>query len=83
MEGKHTLKAELEGTDSTVGSDARLSARSLGRVARNAAEEMEAAGADKRAEVEDTIEEAARQREEAQTALTGMMVSMPAEAAQD
>lgn len=34
----------------------------------------------KRAEVEDTIEEASQQREEARTALTGVMVSMPAEA---
>lgn len=41
---------------------------------------MEAAVADKRAEVEDTIEEASQQRKEARTALTGVMVSMPPEA---
>lgn len=80
MEGGHTLKVELEGTDSTKSAAVlAVCAEALGELRGDAAEEMEAAVADKRAEVEDAIEEAARQREEAQTALTGMMISMPAE----
>ena len=80
MEGEHTLKVELEGTDSTKSAAVlAVCAEALGELRGDAAEEMEAAVADKRAEVEDAIEEAARQREEAQTALTGMMISMPAE----
>lgn len=88
MEGKHTLKVELEGTDSTKSAAVLAAcAEALGELRGKAAEEMEAAVADKRAEVEDTIEEASQQREEAsqqreeaRTALTGVMVSMPAEA---
>lgn len=81
MEGKHTLKVELEGTDSTKSAAVlAVCAEALGELRGKAAEEMEAAVADKRAEVEDTIEEASQQREEARTALTGVMVSMPAEA---
>lgn len=88
MEGKHTLKVELEGTDSTKSAPVLAAcAEALGELRGKAAEEMEAAVADKRAEVEDTIEEASQQREEAsqqreeaRTALTGVMVSMPAEA---
>lgn len=80
MEGEHTLNVELEGTDSTKSAAVlAVCAEALGELRGDAAEEMEAAVADKRAEVEDAIEEAARQREEAQTALTGMMISMPAE----
>lgn len=88
MEGKHTLKVELEGTDSTKSAAVLAAcAEALGELRGKAAEEMEAAVADKQAEVEDTIEEASQQREEAsqqreeaRTALTGVMVSMPAEA---
>ncbi len=88
MEGKHTLKVELEGTDSTKSAAVLAAcAEALGELRGKAAEEMEAAVADKRAEVEDTIEEASQQREEAsqqrkeaRTALTGVMVSMPPEA---
>lgn len=88
MEGEHMLKVELEGTDSTKSAAVLAAcAEALGELRGKAAEEMEAAVADKRAEVEDTIEEASQQREEAsqqreeaRTALTGVMVSMPAEA---
>lgn len=81
MEGEHMLKVELEGTDSTKSAAVlAVCAEALGELRGKAAEEMEAAVADKRAEVEDTIEEASQQREEARTALTGVMVSMPAEA---
>ena len=80
MEGKHTLKVELESTDSTKSAAVLAAcAEALGELRGKAAEEMEAAVAE-RAEVEDTIEEASQQREEARTALTGVMVSMPAEA---
>ena len=75
------LKVELEGTDSTKSAAVLAAcAEALGELRGKAAEEMEAAVVDKRAEVEDTIEEASQQREEARTALTGVMVSMPAEA---
>ena len=88
MEGEHVLKVELEGTDSTKSAAVLAAcAEALGELRGKAAEEMEAAVVDKRAEVEDTIEEASQQREEAsqqreeaRTALTGVMVSMPAEA---
>ena len=81
MEGEHMLKVELEGTDSTKSAAVLAAcAEALGELRGKAAEEMEAAVVDKRAEVEDTIEEASQQREEARTALTGVMVSMPAEA---
>lgn len=63
MEGKHTLKVELEGTDSTKSAAVlAVCAEALGELRGKAAEEMEAAVADKRAEVEDTIEEASQQR---------------------
>ncbi|MDE8685328.1 hypothetical protein P0G11_12380, partial [Adlercreutzia rubneri] len=75
------LKVELEGTDSTKSAAVLAAcAEALGELRGKAVEEMEAAVVDKRAEVEDTIEEASKQREEARTALTGVMVSMPAEA---
>lgn len=81
VEDGSTLKVELEGTDSTKSAAVlAVCAEALGELRGKAAEEMEAAVADKRAEVEDTIEEASQQREEARTALTGVMVSMPAEA---
>lgn len=81
MEGEHMLKVELEGTDSTKSAAVLAAcAEALGELRGKAAEEMEAAVADKRAEVEDTIEEASQQRKEARTALTGVMVSMPPEA---
>lgn len=71
----------MEGTDSTKSAAVLAAcAEALGELRGKAAEEMEAAVADKRAEVEGTIEEASQQREEARTALTGVMVSMPAEA---
>lgn len=81
MEGEHMLKVELEGTDSTKSAAVLAAcAEALGELRGKAAEEMEAAVVDKRAEVEDTIEEASQQRKEARTALTGVMVSMPPEA---
>ena len=77
MEGEHMLKVELEGTDSTKSAAVLAAcAEALGELRGKAAEEMEAAVADKRAEVEDTIEEASQQRKEARTALTGVIFSM-------
>ena len=50
MEGEHTLKVELEGTDSTKSAAVlAVCAEALGELRGDAAEEMEAAVADKRA----------------------------------
>lgn len=52
MEGEHTLRVELEGTDSTKSAAVlAVCAEALGELRGDAAEEMEAAIADKRAEV--------------------------------
>lgn len=79
MEGDRTLKVELEGADSTKSSAVlAVCAEALGEMRGDAAEEMEAAVADKRAEVQAAIDEAVQQRDEAKTTLEGVMVSMPA-----
>lgn len=81
MEGDRTLKVELEGADSTKSSAVlAVCAEALGEMRGDAAEEMEAAVDDKRAEAQAAIDEATRQRDEAKTTLEGVMVSMPAEA---
>lgn len=81
VEDERTLKVELEGTDSTKSAAVlAVCAEALGEMRGNAAEEMEAVVADKRAEMETAIDQARKQRKEAQAALEGVMVSMPAEA---
>lgn len=81
MEGDRTLKVELEGADSTKSAAVlAICAEALGEGRGEAADEMEATIADKRAEVEEAIDGANQQREEARTALEGVTISMPAEA---
>lgn len=60
--------------------EGRLITEALGEGRGEAADEMEATIADKRAEVEEAIDGANQQREEARTALEGVTISMPAEA---
>lgn len=75
------LKVELEGTDSTKSAAVlAICAEALGEMRGDAAEEMESAAADKQVEAKRAADEAAKQRKEAQNALEGVMVSMPAEA---